>query len=110
MFLPTFFSLPLILFLCVQTAEDLNLGELASKAAGYSGDDLTNICRDAAMNGMRRKIAGKKPSDMKNMTKDDFNDPVHMKDFEEAFAKIHPSVSAIDVERHEKWMREFGSL
>ncbi len=32
-----------------------------------SGDDITNICRDAAMNGMRRNIAGKTPMELKKM-------------------------------------------
>lgn len=32
---------------------------LAELTQGYSGDDITNVVRDAAMNGMRRKIAGK---------------------------------------------------
>lgn len=93
----------------VETAEDLNIDELARLTDGYSGDDLTNVCRDASMNGMRRKIYGKKPDEMKHMTKDDLNDPVQMRDFEEALAKISPSVATTDIEHHEKWMAEFGS-
>ena len=39
-------------------AEDANYADLAERARGYSGDDLTGVCRDAALNGMRRRIAG----------------------------------------------------
>ena len=38
---------------------------LAEKTAGYSGDDITGVCRDAAMNGMRRKIMGKTPEQIR---------------------------------------------
>lgn len=38
---------------------------LADKTAGYSGDDITGVCRDAAMNGMRRKIMGKSPEQIR---------------------------------------------
>ncbi|KAE9467760.1 hypothetical protein C3L33_00301, partial [Rhododendron williamsianum] len=77
---------------------------------GYSGDDLTNVCRDASLNGMRRKIAGKTRDEIKNMSKEDISkDPVAMCDFEEALKKVQPSVSAADIERHEKWLSEFGS-
>jgi len=46
-----------------------------------SGDDITNICRDAAMNGMRRKIAGKTPAEIREMSKDDMKEPITMEDF-----------------------------
>ena len=82
---------------------------MARRTDGYSGDDLTNICRDASMNGMRRKIAGKTRDEIKNMTKDAMQEPVAMCDFEEALSKISRSVSAADIERHEKWFAEFGS-
>ncbi|KAH0745791.1 hypothetical protein KY285_007448 [Solanum tuberosum] len=38
-------------------------------APGYSGDDLTNICRDASFNGMRQKISGKTTDEIKNISK-----------------------------------------
>ena len=85
------------------------IDEVARRTDGYSGDDLTNICRDASMNGMRRKIAGKTRDEIKNMTKDAMQEPVAMCDFEEALSKISRSVSAADIERHEKWFAEFGS-
>ncbi|XP_024978903.1 katanin p60 ATPase-containing subunit A1-like [Cynara cardunculus var. scolymus] len=94
----------------VEVASDVDIEEVARRTEGYSGDDLTNVCRDASLNGMRRKIAGKTREEIKNMSKDDIsNDPIAMCDFEEAITKVQPSVSAADIERHEKWFAEFGS-
>lgn len=95
--------------LVLQVAKDVDIDVLARRTEGYSGDDLTNICRDASMNGMRRKIAGKTPEEIKNMTKDQMYEPVAMRDFDEALSKISRSVSTADIERHEKWLSEFGS-
>lgn len=93
----------------IEVAKDVDIDVLARRTEGYSGDDLTNICRDASMNGMRRKIAGKTPEEIKNMTKDQMYEPVAMRDFDEALCKISRSVSTADIERHEKWLSEFGS-
>ncbi|XP_043700927.1 katanin p60 ATPase-containing subunit A1 [Telopea speciosissima] len=94
----------------VEVAPDVNIDEVARRTEGYSGDDLTNVCRDASLNGMRRKIAGKTRDEIKNMAKDDISkDPIAMCDFEEAITKVQRSVSPADIERHEKWFSEFGS-
>ncbi|KAL0319198.1 UNVERIFIED_CONTAM: Katanin p60 ATPase-containing subunit A1 [Sesamum angustifolium] len=94
----------------VEVAPDVDIDEVARQTEGYSGDDLTNVCRDASLNGMRRKIAGKTRDEIKNMPKDEISkDPVAMCDFLEAIAKVQPSVSAADIEKHEKWFSEFGS-
>ncbi|XP_058074656.1 katanin p60 ATPase-containing subunit A1 isoform X1 [Magnolia sinica] len=94
----------------VEVAPDVNIDGVARRTEGYSGDDLTNVCRDASLNGMRRKIAGKTRDEIKNMSKDEISkDPVAMCDFEEALTKVQRSVSAADIERHEKWFSEFGS-
>ncbi|XP_019052966.1 PREDICTED: katanin p60 ATPase-containing subunit A1 [Nelumbo nucifera] len=94
----------------VEVAPDVNIDEVARRTEGYSGDDLTNVCRDASLNGMRRKIAGKTRDEIKNMSKEEISkDPVAMCDFEEAITKVQPSVSAADIEKHEKWFSEFGS-
>ncbi|VFQ87369.1 unnamed protein product [Cuscuta campestris] len=94
----------------VEVATDVDIDEVARKTEGYSGDDLTNVCRDASLNGMRRKIAGKTRDEIKNMAKDEISkDPIAMCDFLEAIKKVQPSVSAADIEKHEKWFSEFGS-
>ena len=119
----------------VDVAPDVDLDEVARRTEGYSGDDLTNICRDASaystakiclhshtrmrltrslcaragMNGMRRMIAGKTPAEIRAMRQEDVNLPVTASDLEAALARISPSVAPGDIERHERWAADFGS-
>ena len=51
----------------VEVAADVDFGAVAELCEGFSGDDITNICRDAAMNGMRILIAGKTPDQIRCM-------------------------------------------
>jgi katanin p60 ATPase-containing subunit A1 len=53
----------------IQTASDLNIDELSEKMNGYSGADITNICRDASMMSMRKKIRGLTPEMIKSLPK-----------------------------------------
>ncbi|KAL2539339.1 Katanin p60 ATPase-containing subunit A1 [Abeliophyllum distichum] len=94
----------------VEIAPDVDIDEVARRTEGCSGDDLTNVCRDASLNGMRRKISGKTRDEIKNISKDVISkDPVVMCDFLEALTKVQPIVSTADIEKHEKWFSEFGS-
>ena len=79
------------------------------RLGGYSGADITNVCRDASMMSMRRKIAGLKPSEIKNLNKNELDLPVTKQDMLDAIAKCNKSVSKEDLEKYEKWMEEFGS-
>ena len=49
----------------VEVASDTDYTKLAGLLEGFSGDDCTSVCRDAAMNGLRRKIAGKTPEEIR---------------------------------------------
>ncbi|CAH2225137.1 Katanin p60 ATPase-containing subunit A-like 1 [Pelobates cultripes] len=88
---------------------DVNLETIAEKIEGYSGADITNVCRDASMMAMRRRIEGLTPEQMRALSKSELQMPVTMMDFEQALKKISKSVSATDLEKYEKWMAEFGS-
>ncbi|MCD6479808.1 CDC48 family AAA ATPase [Candidatus Bathyarchaeota archaeon] len=68
-------------------AKDVNLEELAKRMEGYSGADIDSVCREAALNALRRDINAKE---------------VTLKDFEEAMAGIAPSITP----EMEKWYRD----
>ncbi|KAL1492491.1 hypothetical protein ABEB36_010739 [Hypothenemus hampei] len=93
----------------VKLDPDVNLKSIARKLEGYSGADVTNVCRDASMMSMRRKIMGLRPDQIKQLPKEELDLPVTTKDFEEAILKNNKSVSKEDLEKYEKWMNEFGS-
>lgn len=40
-------------------AENVSLAAIAARTEGFSGDDISNMCRDAAFNVVRRGMAGR---------------------------------------------------
>eukprot|EP00047_Mylnosiga_fluctuans_P004948 m.237482 g.237482 ORF g.237482 m.237482 type:complete len:538 (-) comp13148_c0_seq1:94-1707(-) len=93
----------------VPLAADVDLKEIAKRMDGYSGADITNVCRDASMMAMRRAIQGKSMEEIRSMGKDKLNLPTSMGDFIDALTKVNRTVSKDDIEKYEKWMQEFGS-
>uniref|UniRef100_A0A8C0H9V8 Multifunctional fusion protein n=1 Tax=Chelonoidis abingdonii TaxID=106734 RepID=A0A8C0H9V8_CHEAB len=93
----------------VEMDPDIHLEEIAEKIEGYSGADITNVCRDASLMAMRRRINGLTPEEIRALSKEELQMPVTKGDFELALKKISKSVSAADLEKYEKWMAEFGS-
>lgn len=61
------------------------------------------------MMAMRRRIQGLTPDEIRNLNKDELEMPTTMADFELALQKVSKSVSQTDLEKYEKWMKEFGS-
>jgi transitional endoplasmic reticulum ATPase len=68
--------------------KDVDLNMLSMQAKYYSGADLENICREAAMHALRRDINASE---------------VTMKDFQDALKEVGPSVTP-DME---KWYKSF---
>ena len=68
--------------------KDVDLNQIALQTKYYSGADLENICREAAMHALRRDINASE---------------VTMKDFQDALKEVGPSVTP-DME---KWYKSF---
>ena len=64
--------------------DEVDLEQLAQKMRGYSGADVTNVCRDAAMMPMRRRIKGLKREEIKNLNEKVEDLPVSQADLFEA--------------------------
>lgn len=93
----------------VEVSADCDLKQIASTLDGYSGADITNVCRDASMMAMRRRIAGLSCEEIRALNKEELELPVSADDFDEAIQKVNKSVCADDLVKYEKWMAEFGS-
>ncbi|XP_030638411.1 katanin p60 ATPase-containing subunit A1 [Chanos chanos] len=93
----------------LELAHDVDLDKIAEQMEGYSGADITNVCRDASLMAMRRRIEGLTPEEIRNLSRDEMHMPTTMEDFETALKKVSKSVSAADLEKYEKWITEFGS-
>lgn len=93
----------------VKLDETVDLAAISQRLDGYSGADITNVCRDASMMSMRRKIAGLRPDQIRQLQTAEVDLPVSTQDFMEAMSKCNKSVSKQDLEKYRKWMQEFGS-
>jgi katanin p60 ATPase-containing subunit A1 len=93
----------------VRLSDDVDLDEIQQKCAGYSGADLTNVCRDASMMAMRRRIAGLSIEEIKNLPSEEMDLPVTREDLLLAATNVASSVNAEQVQLQENWMSEFGA-
>ncbi|OAG28998.1 hypothetical protein NEDG_01137 [Nematocida displodere] len=74
---------------------------LAQALDGYSGSDIFNLCREAAMEPVR---------EIKELDTLTSLRSINIKDFLKATKQIRQSVSLKDLEMYEKWNKDFGSL
>ncbi|XP_033164647.1 katanin p60 ATPase-containing subunit A1 isoform X3 [Drosophila mauritiana] len=101
-----------LLKLCLKDvclSPSLNIGMIGDELQGYSGSDISNVCRDASMMAMRRLISGRTPDQIKQIRREEVDQPITLQDFQDARLRTKKSVSADDVARFEKWMEEYGS-
>jgi katanin p60 ATPase-containing subunit A1 len=78
----------------VDVRDDIDWENLVKITDGYSGADIANVCRDAAMMPLRRKIAAGSfnINEIKEFSKD-INVPLTMQDFIDALKNVQKSVS-----------------
>ncbi|CAF1005164.1 unnamed protein product [Adineta ricciae] len=92
---------------------DVDLQLIAEKLEGYSGSDITSVCRDAAMMQMRRVTENLSMTEIQNIAqnlKEQLQLPTKMEDFTNAISKISSSVSKEMLDKYDKWMKDFGSV
>eukprot|EP00756_Hemistasia_phaeocysticola_P033487 Hpha_TRINITY_DN16467_c4_g10::TRINITY_DN16467_c4_g10_i1::g.160875::m.160875/K07767/KATNA1; katanin p60 ATPase-containing subunit A1 len=86
--------------------------QLARLCEGYSGADITNVCRDASMSHMRRVLAAKNRSEIeanaKDLQQEMKNAPIGYEDFAEAVKNTPSSITPDMVRRYEMWIAEFN--
>lgn len=80
------------------------LDVICSKTDGYSGADMANLCREAALGPIRSMPFG----DIENITAEQVR-PIEFQDFEEAFLQVRASVSDKDLDLYIEWNNMFGS-
>lgn len=77
---------------------------IAEKSAGYSGADMTNLCKEASMEPIRsipfEQLADIKMEDVRHITN---------YDFEQALINVRPSVAQSDLNIYIEWDRTYGS-
>ncbi|XP_062257775.1 fidgetin-like protein 1 [Platichthys flesus] len=79
------------------------LNSVVTGTEGFSGADMTQLCREAAL-GPIRSI---QLSDIATITADQVR-PILYCDFQEALKTVRPSVSSKDLELYEEWNKTFG--
>jgi katanin p60 ATPase-containing subunit A1 len=94
----------------VKLGDDVSLEGIAEKTEGYSGADITSVCRDAAMMGMRRRIKGLTLEEMRQVAADVKDLPITMEDMNAALQRVSKSVAKEDLKKYVDWMNEFKSV
>lgn len=89
--------------------ENIDWEYLIKATDGYSGADIANVCREAALMPLRRILQENTNLEeiAKHQSKVDL--PISMEDLKNALENISKSVSSTYLESYKKWMNEFGS-
>ena len=95
----------------IEVTDDINYERLIEITDGYSGADLANVCRDAALMPLRKKIAQGNVDILRiREVQNEINIPLTMDDFLEAIRNVSRSVSQAQLDEYQQWMAEFGSV
>lgn len=87
----------------------VDMNSLQERTEGFSGRDLASLCQEA----ITRMVREQNP-DIENLTVRELQTyslkyrAMGPGDFDAAFEKIKPSTQADDIEKYEKWKKEFG--
>ena len=105
----------MINFKGIKLSDDIDIDLLVQKTEGYSGHDISSVCREASLMNMRRKLMsgnGKfnilEAANNENFLQD-LEAPVSQSDILTAIKNISKSVSNNDVKKFEEWTYQFSS-
>eukprot|EP00929_Paragymnodinium_shiwhaense_P086779 TRINITY_DN47213_c0_g1_i1.p1 TRINITY_DN47213_c0_g1~~TRINITY_DN47213_c0_g1_i1.p1 ORF type:complete len:626 (-),score=100.52 TRINITY_DN47213_c0_g1_i1:357-2126(-) len=98
----------------VKLGPDVEIKELVRRSEGYSGADVTNVCREAAMMGLRKRMQKARAEGVSiaklHALKDEVDVPVMQADCLEALKNVQKSVGNEDLQHFSDWLKEFGSV
>ncbi|KAI6182883.1 Katanin p60 ATPase-containing subunit A-like 1 [Aphelenchoides bicaudatus] len=84
----------------VKVDGDIQLEKLAQQMDGYSGADITNVCRDAALQPMRECIQSMDYSAVVQLSTSVLEEkPIKMCHFNEAMQRVNPSCTQADIKK-----------
>ncbi|CAD8093537.1 unnamed protein product [Paramecium primaurelia] len=97
----------------LKLSPNINWDQLVKKCEGYSGADIANVCREASMLPMRRKLKEEGGFQKLQQKYEDISNvvdvPLEQKDFDEALKIVNKSVSTEYLKEYENWMKDFGA-
>ena len=99
----------------IKLSSDVNIDTLVQKTEGYSGHDISNVCREASMMNMRRKLMSENGTmnllkmENKEHILNYLEAPVSQSDILLAIKNISKSVGGNDVKKFEEWTKMFSS-
>ena len=100
----------------IEVQNDLNLDELVKLTDGYSGADIANVCREASLMQMRRKLMKTGANFNFTVLKQDpsqlekeLSAPVSQSDFITAIKNISKSVSPNDLKKYDVFTTEYSN-
>lgn len=92
---------------------EIKWDEIVANTKMFSGDDIKNLCRDAAMVPLRRMMLeggpGKNMDDIKAKEEELKNQPIREEDFMYALKTIKPSNNDEKLGQYKKWELDHGA-
>lgn len=91
----------------------INWDKVIKNTEGYSGADIANVCREASLMQMRRRLLNNSGDIMNIINNPNFEKeleaPITEQDLIDSLGNISKSVSKKDLDEYDKWTAEFKS-
>lgn len=98
----------------IKISEDVDLPKLIASTEGYSGSDIANVCREAALMPMRKKLMHTGVDIMNFINnpelRQELDAAIGQEELMEALQNISKSVSEKDLKEFEVWTEQFKCL